>query len=135
MRTLLLSALILATTPVLARDTYPPVEVLLQTGKSVIGEPLEYPEGKAQITMAIVTMQPGQKTGWHRHEAPLAAYMLEGEITVDYGDAGTKTYKTGDALVEAFRSPHAGVNSGEDIARILAVFAGAEGVSNTVAEE
>ncbi|WP_170562524.1 cupin domain-containing protein [Ruegeria atlantica] len=135
MKALLLSALILAATPVLARDTYPPVEVLLQTDKSVIGEPLEYPEGKAQITMAIVTMQPGQKTGWHRHETPLAAYMLEGEITVDYGDAGTKTYKTGDALVEAFRSPHAGVNSGGEIARILAVFAGAEGVSNTVAEE
>lgn len=132
---MLLSALILATTPVLARDTYPSVEVLLQTGKSLISEPLEYPEGKAQKTMAIVTMQPGRKTGWHRHEAPLAAYMLEGEITVDYGDAGTKTYKTGNALVEEFRSPHAEENSGEDIARILAVFAGAEGVSNTVAEE
>ncbi|WP_159090032.1 cupin domain-containing protein [Ruegeria sp. Alg231-54] len=63
----------------------------MQTDKSVIGEPLEYPDGTPQITMAIVTMQPGQKTGWHRHEVPLAAYMLEGEITVDYGDAGTKT--------------------------------------------
>ncbi|NVO57867.1 cupin domain-containing protein [Rhodobacteraceae bacterium B1Z28] len=135
MKPLLLSALILAASPVIARDTYPPVEVLLQTETSVIGEPLEYPEGTPQITMAIVTMKPGQKTGWHRHEAPLAAYILEGEITVDYGDVGRKTYNEGDALIEAFRSPHAGENTGDGIVRILAVFAGADGVSNTVTDE
>ncbi|SLN51688.1 cupin domain-containing protein [Ruegeria meonggei] len=133
MKSLLLSALILAAAPALARDTYPPVDVLLQTETSVIGEPLEYPQGTPQITMAIVTMQPGQETGEHRHDAPLAAYVLEGEITVDYGEAGRKTYKSGDAFVEAYRSPHTGINTGVGIARILAVFAGSDSVSNTVA--
>jgi len=132
---LLPCALILAAAPVFAKDTYPPVDLLLQTDTSVIGEPLEYPAGQAEITMAIVTMQPGQETGQHRHDAPLAAYVLEGEITVDYGAAGTRVYKTGDAFVEAFRSTHVGVNTGLGIARILAVFAGSDHVSNTVTEE
>lgn len=135
MKPLLLGALILAATNVQAKDTYPPVELLLQTDTSIIGEPLEYPAGQAEITMAIVTMQPGQQTGDHRHDAPLAAYVLEGEITVDYGEAGTRVYRTGDAFVEAFRSTHAGVNMGSGIARILAVFAGSDAVSNTVAED
>ncbi|WP_281995266.1 cupin domain-containing protein [Ruegeria faecimaris] len=135
MKPLLVTAAILTATSALARDAYPPVDVLVQTDKSVIGEPLEYPDGMPQITMAIITMQPGQVTGSHRHNAPLMAYVLEGEITVDYGAAGTKTYKTGDAFVEAFRSPHVGANTGESIARILAVFAGSDSVANTVAEQ
>ncbi|WP_420585256.1 cupin domain-containing protein [Ruegeria sp.] len=135
MKLLLPIALVLASAPAFARDSYPPVDVLLQTETSVIGEPLVYPEGTPQITMAIVTMQPGQKTGVHRHDAPLAAYVLEGEITVDYGEAGVRVYREGDALVEAFRSPHAGENTGDAIARILAVFVGSDTVANTVAEE
>ncbi|WP_170506931.1 cupin domain-containing protein [Ruegeria arenilitoris] len=135
MKLLLPFALILAAAPAFARDIYPPVDVLLQTETSVIGEALEYPDGTPQITIAIVTMQPGRKTGLHRHDAPLAAYILEGEITVDYGDAGSRTYKEGDALVEAFRSPHAGENTGDGIARILAVFAGSDSVANTVTAE
>ncbi len=135
MKPLLTSVLILAATSAQAKDKYPPVELLLQTDRSVIGEPLEYPAGQAEITMAIVTMQPGQETGDHRHDAPLAAYVLEGEITVDYGPSGTRVYKAGDAFVEAFRSTHTGVNTGAGIARILAVFAGSDAVSNTVSEE
>ncbi|WP_298850783.1 cupin domain-containing protein [uncultured Ruegeria sp.] len=135
MKLFLSIALMLTSAPVFARDTYPSVEVLLQTETSVIGEALEYPGGTPQITMAIVTMQPGQKTGLHHHDAPLAAYILEGEITVDYEAAGVRVYKEGDALVEAFRSPHAGENTGDGNVRILAIFAGSDSVSNTVTEE
>lgn len=118
----------------MARDTYPPLDVLLSTSTTTIGQPFEYPVGTAKITAAIVTMQPGQATGWHEHDAPLFAYMLEGEITVDYGPDGKKTYKTGDSFVEAFKSDHNGQNTGTGIARILAVFAGADGTVNTVSE-
>ena len=85
------------------------------------------------MTSAIVTMKPGASTGWHRHDAPLFACVLDGELTVDYGDDGTKVYKTGDAFLEAFKTPHNGTNTGDEPARILAVFAGAKGTSNTVA--
>jgi quercetin dioxygenase-like cupin family protein len=117
-----------------AETTYPPVDVLLQTETTIIGEQVIYPEGPAQITVAIVTMQPGQSTGWHRHEVPLTAYILEGELTVDYGDKGTRVYKSGDTLVEALGTSHNGQNTGAGIVRILAIFAGAVGVPNTVSQ-
>lgn len=118
-----------------AKDVYPPLDVLLSTSKSVIGQPLAYPEGTPKITSAIVTMVPGQETGWHRHEVPLFAYILEGELTVDYGPHGKKIYKTGDSFVEAFRSEHNGKNTGTTPARILAVFAGSDTAKNTVLEK
>ena len=65
----------------LTRASYPPIEVLLSDSKTVLGEELAYTDGRAKITAAIVTMLPGEETGWHRHEAPLFARVLEGEIT------------------------------------------------------
>ena len=70
----------------------------------------------------------------HKHEAPLFGWVMEGEITVDYGDAGKKTYKKGDAFIEALESYHNGKNTGDTVTRILAVFSGADGVPNTVME-
>lgn len=117
-----------------AETSYPPVDVLLQSETTIIGQQIVYPAGQSQITAAIVTMQPGQVTGWHRHEAPLTAHMLEGELTVDYGDDGTRVYREGDTLIEALGSRHNGENTGDGIARILVVFSGAVGIPNTVSE-
>lgn len=117
-----------------AETAYPPVDVLLQSETTIIGQQIVYPEGPAQITVAIVTMEPGQATGWHRHDAPLTAHMLEGELTVDYGPDGTRVYREGDTLVEALGSRHNGTNTGAGIARIFVVFSGAVGTSNTVSE-
>ena len=117
-----------------ADASYPPVDILLQSETTVIGQQIVYPEGPAQIIAAIVTMEPGQVTGWHRHEAPLTAHMLEGELTVDYGDDGRRVYREGDTLIEALGSRHNGENTGDSIARIFVVFSGAVGVPNTVSE-
>ena len=108
---------------------------MLSTSETVLGQPFEYPDGEAKITAAIVTMQPGQKTGWHKHNVPLFAYILEGELTVDYGPKGTKIYKAGDSIVEAYKTEHNGENTGDVSARILAVFAGAIDTPNTVADK
>ncbi len=131
---------VMATGPALAQaqaqaqDGYPPLDVLLQSGTTIIGQPFAYPEGTAQVTVAIVTMQPGERTAWHIHDAPLIAHILQGELTLDYGPDGTRVVSTGDTFVEAFQSRHQGVNSGTEIVRILAVFAGAEGTANTILE-
>ncbi len=85
--------------PLLAKTPYPPLQILLQSGETVLGQPLAYPAGAPKVTAALVTMVPGQKTGWHRHDAPLFAYITEGELTVDYGDQGEKVYGPGDALL------------------------------------
>lgn len=115
-----------------ATTAYPPADVLLETSETIIGQPIIYPEGVAKVTAAIITMEPGQTTGLHRHDAPLFAYILDGKVRVDYGPDGTRLYRKGDAFVEALGSPHDGRNPGRRPTRILAVFAGAEGVANTV---
>ena len=106
----------------------PTVTPVLQATQTIIGQPIVYPKGIAEVTVAIVTIPPGGQTGWHIHAVPLFGYMLEGELTVDYGDKGTHTYKVGDALIEAMNWPHNGMNKGAVPVRILTVYAGAQGV-------
>lgn len=125
----------IAVTMAVGQTTYPPLEVLVNSSQSILGQDLKYPAGKPVFTAAIVTMEPGQSTGEHRHDAPLFAMILEGELTVDYGVAGTKVYAKGDALLEAFETYHSGTNTGSEPVRILAVFAGSDAVQNTVMKD
>lgn len=125
----------IAVTVAVGQTTYPPLQVLVSSSQSILGQDIAYPSGKPLFTAAIVTLQPGDSTGVHRHEAPLFAMILDGELTVDYGQNGTKVYVKGDALIEAFRTDHNGTNTGNEPVRILAVFAGSDAVKNTVMEQ
>ena len=109
------------------------VTPLLATSQTVIGQPIAYPTGTAKVTAVIVTVPPGGETGWHEHAVPLFGYMLDGVLTVDYGDKGTHVYKPGDSLMEAMNWPHDGANKGDVPVRILAVYLGAEGIPNSTA--
>jgi quercetin dioxygenase-like cupin family protein len=111
-----------------AEDTAISSVPLLSTGTTVLGETLHYPtSGPAHVTGAIITLEPGAKTALHKHGVPLFAYILEGEITVDYGDRGKRTYRAGDAIMEAMDAPHFGADAGSQPVRILTVYMGAEG--------
>ena len=111
------------------RDT---VASLLSTGQTILSQPIAYPtQSPAKIVSAIVTMLPGEETGWHQHDVPMFGYILEGEVTVTYAGKGTHVYRQGDALMEAIDIPHNGRNTGKIPARILAVFMGADGVPDT----
>jgi quercetin dioxygenase-like cupin family protein len=108
---------------------------LLSTGNTVMGETLHYPtSGPAHVTAAIATFAPGMRTILHRHGAPLFAYILDGEITVDYGGRGTRTYHQGEALMEAMDVAHFGSNTGTQPVRLLILYIGAEGVANVIPE-
>lgn len=125
---------LLWTCPALADAGYPAVD-LLSTGKTVVGEDITYPTtGPAHVTSSIVTVAPHSPTVLHRHGVPMFAYILEGTLTVDYGDHGKRTYKTGDALVEAMAVPHKGINETDKPVRILTVYMGAEGAKNVIVE-
>jgi quercetin dioxygenase-like cupin family protein len=116
-------------------QSYYPVQQLLATGKTVVGEDIRYPSGRPRITVAIVTVQPGAPAAFHRHPVPLVAYILEGELTVDYGALGIKSFKQGDALVEAMDVPHRGINRSSNIVRLLAVYVGAEGTPDVAIDK
>ena len=103
---------------------------LLQSGTDTIGQPIQYPSGAGKVTAAIVTLPPGKETGWHTHQVPLFAEILEGELTVDYGSKGVKVLKAGDSVLEAMNWPHNGMNKGTVPVKLLAVYMGAEGIPN-----
>lgn len=101
---------------------------LLRTGTTVMGEPIAYPAGSPLVTMMVITMRPGEATPWHTHPVPFAVYVLAGELTVAYEGHDSRTYRAGDAFVETMHIPHQGRATGPEGARLLGVFAGAEGI-------
>ncbi|MGN7611432.1 cupin domain-containing protein [Magnetococcales bacterium HHB-1] len=113
-------------------DDYKRVEWLIKKAhKNVAGEKLVYPGGEAEVSALIVTLKPGEKTGWHNHPGiPLYAYILEGEVTITYEGKGTMVFQTGDAFMEAAATYHEGYNSGTVPVRIMAVFMGVKGRAN-----
>jgi len=117
--------------PALAMPPGPAVETLIETSETVLGQEIVYPEGRARITAAIVTVPPGAVLAPHLHPVPLFGYVLQGELIVDYGSEGERIYRAGEALAEAIDWPHQGRNGGRGIVKILVVYAGAEGVPDT----
>ena len=116
-----------------AQESGYPAVPLLSTGVTVVGETLRYATtGPARVTASIVTVAPGSRTIVHKHGVPMFAYVLGGELTVDYGDHGRRTYRQGQALMEAMDIAHFGVNNGAEPVRILVVYMGAEGAENVI---
>ena len=63
---------------------------------------------------------------------PVFGYVLEGELTVDYGDKGQRVYRTGEGFAEAIHVLHNGRNTGSGKMRVLALFMAAEGLPTTI---
>jgi quercetin dioxygenase-like cupin family protein len=110
---------------------YPAVP-LLETGKTIVGETIFYPKGKAHVTAAIFTLEPGGKSMVHKHGVPLFAYILEGELTVDYGRHGKRVYKQGDSLMEAMNVAHFSTNTTTQPVRLLAVYMGSSRAKDVI---
>jgi quercetin dioxygenase-like cupin family protein len=126
-------ALVIIAGPAAAQERGYPAVPLLSSGTSIVGETIRYPTtGAAHVTAAIVTIAPGASTVVHKHGVPLFAYILDGELTVNYGQHGIRTYKQGQAFMEAMQVAHFGTNTGEQPVRILAVYMGAAGASDVI---
>lgn len=107
--------------------------VLDKQSRTVLDQVLAYPGvSQAQVSAAVLTFEPGARTGMHRHDAPLFVYVLEGTITVTYDGGVVKEFSTGQGMLEAVGTAHEGENRTGSIVRLLAVNLGADGVANTV---
>ncbi len=95
--------------------------------QTIIGQTVAYPSGTPMVNAIIVPLAPGEKSAWHMHATPLFGFILEGELTVDYGSKGTRVYRTGEAVLEAIDWPHQASNRGAVLTRVLAVNIGVEG--------
>ncbi len=111
------------------------VEILLEADETILGQDFEYPDGKPKITVALITIPPHAALALHAHPVPLTAVIIQGELVVDYEGIGPIRYREGDSFVEAFNTPHSGRNGGKGMVKLLAVYAGAEGVPNSVSVE
>ena len=112
------------------------VEPLFKSGRDTLGNPLTYAgAGAAEVSGAVVTMLPGDSTGWHFHPVPSFGYLLRGELTVEYATGETRVFEAGDGIVEAQHTPHNGHNLGSEPVEILAFYAGAPGVETTLPAE
>lgn len=97
-------------------------ETILDTNTTIIGQDIQY--SGSQIISKIVTIPVGAETGPHIHENPMFAYIMNGEVTVDYGEQGVKTYVKGESIVEAINYTHNGKNNGDMPTEILVVLIG-----------
>lgn len=130
---ILIAVILMASHSLAAKEKGYPAIPLLTTETTIVGEKIAYPTtGQAKVTAAIVTLVPGEKTILHKHGVPLFAYVLDGELNVDYGKDGIRIYKQGDSFMEAMSVPHYGINNSSQAVRILAVYMGAEGSDNVI---
>lgn len=106
--------------------------LLTNESKTVLGQTITYPaDADARVSSAIVQLQPGQETGWHRHDTPLYVHVLEGAVTVSYDGDVVKEYPAGSTFVEAIGTYHNGRNASSKPVRLLTVSIGAEGYADT----
>ena len=115
-------------------DGYPAIP-LFSGDKTVMDEVIAYPPGKAHVNALIVVLGPGEKTVLHKHGVPTFIHILEGEVTVDYGEKGKRTFRQGESFLEAMDVAHAGMNTGSVPVKILAVYMGAEGAKDVIKQQ
>jgi len=110
---------------------------LLPVSKSsttIVGEPLAYPSTpNPEISSYIVPIAPAATTQWMIHPVPAYLYVLEGILTVEFAEDGSRqSFSAGKAFLQARSQWHRGRNDGTEPVRFLAVFAGAKDVPNVL---
>ena len=106
---------------------------VLKTATSWDGTPIHYPPGRAEVTGMVIELVPGAQTGWHRHEVPSFALVLEGELEVRLKNGVTKRFKSGEALAEVVDTLHNGRNVGPGTVKLVVFYAGAADRKPTIA--
>ena len=105
------------------------VQELFKSTKPIYGESFIYPEGKGEMRLYKVDVQPGGLVPLHFHEAPLTSYIEEGQLTLKTKKGKSTTFRKGDSFVLAADTPpHTMANNGKVPAVMWVTVAAAEGV-------
>ena len=92
--------------------------------KTVLGQDFKFPAGVPLITAFNITIEPGKKTALHKHAIPLLAYIVSGELEVDYGSRGKRSFSPGEAYIEAIEWCHVGYAIGDASVEVLGFYLG-----------
>jgi quercetin dioxygenase-like cupin family protein len=134
---LIFASLVLASGSIYAQQKSAPASVayeqvsakpipLEQGPKTILGQDFKYPAGTPLIKAFDITIPPGKQTSLHSHAIPLYAYIVSGELEVDYGSKGKRVFKAGTSYIEAINWCHAGKSLGGKPVRIIGVYLGQE---------
>lgn len=86
---------------------------LLRTSQSWNGVELpDYPQGRPELVAVKYIIPPGQKLGWHHHQAMNHGVLVQGELTIIGLDGQTKVMHEGEVVVEMVDAIHHGENRG-----------------------
>jgi quercetin dioxygenase-like cupin family protein len=103
---------------------------LLGGGKTILDQTYAYPTGVPLIKSYSVTIAAGKATDVHAHAVPVLAYVVSGQMEVDYGSKGKRTIKAGESYVEAINWCHQARAAGGKPVRILVSYLGQADADN-----
>lgn len=104
------------------------IEKVLVTDTTSLGQRIAYPLAEhSEVTILKITMRPGQSTGWHKHEIPVFAYILQGTLTVDFESGKSLTFREQSSFAEVADVYHNGQNKENGDLILLAFFMGDKG--------
>jgi quercetin dioxygenase-like cupin family protein len=70
------------------------IEPLLKTDTTTTGQKINYPAFQDdEITILKITIPSGSTTGWHKHEFPVFAYIVKGNLTVELENNKTMQFQ------------------------------------------
>jgi hypothetical protein len=98
--------------------------VITGAPKTTLGQDFKYPAGQPLIKAFNIDIPVGKQTSLHKHLIPLFVYVVSGDLEVDYGSKGKKTYKAGTSYVEAIDWCHFGKVAGKAPVKIIGVYLG-----------
>ena len=102
--------------------------IMNQVSSDPLGNVLEYPSGEAAVSSQINVWEPGFNSPWHYHPYTGVAYVIQGELTVNYDTETsiddknsekniitTQTYKAGEEAFLGVRDTwHLSQNLGDE---------------------
>lgn len=113
MRILLLTPLLLATTPLLGQDSLPPPPDLRYD--------IPAGAGPTQVQLRGGIYKPGEGVPLHVHPGVEMAYIVQGSIEFRIGDQ-VMIKHAGDSTLIPRGVPHAAKSIGPDVARVVSAF-------------
>ena len=102
-------------------------DLLKDVSEDPFGTPLTYAEGEPSVTSMMNVWEPGFKSPWHYHPYSGPAYVIQGELTVDFdtesplddlsSDKTSTTqsvYKAGESFLAVSNTWHVSSNQGSE---------------------
>jgi len=103
-----------------------PINFFAAGKTTILGQDYQLPIGNQLLITETIVIEPGQTTDIHSHKVPLYAFILSGELEVDYGSKGKKSFKAGSGFIEALNWCHAGESVGNTPVNIIGMYIGTQ---------